>query len=94
MKKTLTLLTMVILLCGFRMPDGDIVTDGDPVDKLLTHMGQPLMKTPDGVITEINQVTGGYVTKVISEIWVYKIDKITYRFKIQGGVIDSITWSR
>jgi hypothetical protein len=87
MKKILFLLA-ALLLCGFRAPNGDIITEGDPEDKLLLDMGQPLTKTTQ---TAVNQFGIQYVT---GQIWVYKLDKITYRFKVENGVITAIEWSR
>ena len=88
MKKTLFLLATLIFLSGFRAPNGDIISDFDPVDKLLLDMGQPLIRTP------VMGTNKWGVQYVISETWVYQIDNLTYRFTIENGVITSIKWTR
>jgi len=88
MKKTLFLFAALFLLSGFRTPNGDIIQEFDPVDKLILDMGQPLVRTPE---IGTNQYGVQYV---IRETLIYKIDNITYRFIVENGVITSINWTR
>jgi hypothetical protein len=87
MRRTPLLIIAFVFLCGFRAPNGEIISDGDPADKLLLNLGNPLIKTNIGIVRQGNL----YVTR---EVWTYQIGDITYRFTIEGGTIVSDEWTR
>ncbi len=89
MKKILFLVLAIILLCGFRAPNGEIIVKGDYVDKLIIHMGKPHMKINMG---SIYNGVGGFILQ--REMWVYRIDDYNYRFTIINGQIVHDHWSR
>lgn len=46
MRKLILLMFMVLLLCGFRAPNGALISKGDLVDKLVVNLGQPIARIP------------------------------------------------
>lgn len=85
--KKLVLLTAFLFLTGFRAPNGEVISRGDPADKLLSSLGRPLMVTSQGVV----QVGDAWVRR---EVWVYKVGGLTYRFTVEGGIVVSEDWKR
>lgn len=91
MKKLLLVLVIVMLLCGFRAPNGNIISKGDFSDKLLINLGEPHMRTDLGLVQ--TRAFGGIVY-IKREVWTYRIDQYNYRFIIQNGQIVDDHWSR
>lgn len=89
MKKILILMLAIILLCGFRAPNGEIIVKGDFVDKLISNMGKPHIKINLG---SVYNAAGGFILQ--REMWVYRIDDYNYRFTIINGQIVHDHWSR
>ena len=91
MKKLSVLAIAVLLLCGFRAPNGNIIFKGELSDKLLMNLGEPHVRTDLGLIQ--TRAFGGIVF-VKREVWMYRIDEYNYRFIIQNGQIVDEHWSR
>lgn len=91
MKKLLLLIVAVMLLSGFRAPNGNIISKGDLSDKLIANLGQPIARTDLGPIQA--RAFGG-VVYIKREVWFYKIDQYNYRFVIENGQIVADHWSR
>lgn len=91
MKKLLCVVIVVVLLCGFRAPNGNIISKGELSDKLLLNLGQPHIRTDLGTIQ--TRAFGGLMY-VKREIWTYRIDDYNYRFVIQNGQIVDENWTR
>jgi len=91
MKKLLLIIIAVILLCGFRAPNGNIISKGDFSDKLLINLGEPNVRTDLGLV-QIRAFGG--IAYIKREVWAYKIDQYNYRFIIENGQIVSDHWSR
>ena len=91
MKKLLLLIVAVILLSGFRAPNGNIISKGDLSDKLIANLGQPTTRTDLGPVQ--TRAFGG-VVYIKREVWHYKIDQYNYRFVIENGQIVADHWSR
>lgn len=89
MKKLFILMIAIMLLCGFRAPNGAIITKGDFIDKLIINMGKPHVKINLG---SIYSATGGFILQ--REMWVYRVDEYNYRFTIINGQIIHDHWSR
>lgn len=89
MKRMILLMFMILLLCGFRAPNGALITRGDLVDKLVINLGQPLTRIP--VATHRSIYPPYHSTR---EIWTYKIKQYTHRFVIDNGVIIHEDWTR
>ncbi|SDY36104.1 DUF2845 domain-containing protein [Nitrosomonas sp. Nm58] len=88
MKKLLLLLATVICLSGFRAPNGNIISSGDLVDKLLANLGEPQARIHLGTFHYRGNI---YITR---EAWTYKIGQYNHRFIIQNGQIVADDWSR
>ncbi len=91
MKKLLYVVIAIVLLCGFRAPNGNIISKGEMSDKLLLNLGQPHVRTDLGTIQM--RAFGGLMF-VKREIWTYRIDDYNYRFVIQNGQIVDEHWTR
>ena len=91
MKKLFILMIAIMLLCGFRAPNGNIISRGDFSDKLLINMGEPHVRTDLGLV-QTRAFSGIFYLK--REVWVYRIDDYNYRFIIQNGQIVDDHWSR
>lgn len=91
MKKLVIIVIAVLLLCGFRAPNGNIISKGDLADKLIVNMGEPHQKTDLGMIQ--TRAFGG-IAYIKREVWFYKIDDYNYRFVIENGRIVADHWSR
>ena len=91
MKKLLFLIIAIMLLCGFRAPNGNIISKGDFPDKLLINLGEPNVRTDLGLIQ--TRAFGGIIY-IKREVWTYKIDQYNYRFIIENGQIVADHWSR
>ncbi len=91
MKKLLFLIIVVMLLCGFRAPNGNIISKGDLSDKLLINLGEPNVRTDLGLVQ--TRAFGGIVY-IKREVWTYRIDQYNYRFIIENGQIVADHWSR
>ncbi len=91
MKKLLCAVIVILLLCGFRAPNGNIISKGEMSDKLLLNLGQPHVRTDLGLIQ--TRAFGGLMY-VKREIWTYRIDDYNYRFVIQNGQIVDEHWTR
>ncbi|MBK7353262.1 MAG: hypothetical protein IPI97_04680 [Nitrosomonas sp.] len=89
MRKLILLMFMVLLLCGFRAPNGALISKGDLVDKLVVNLGQPIARIP--VVTHRSIYPPYYSSR---EIWTYKIKQYNYRFVIDSGVIIHEDWTR
>lgn len=50
MNKLLVLVLAIVLLCGFRAPNGNLISKGDLSDKLLINLGEPHIRTDLGLI--------------------------------------------
>ena len=91
MKKVFIIVIAAFLLCGFRAPNGNIISKGDLADKLIVNMGEPHHKTDLGMIQ--TRAFGG-IAYIKREVWFYKIDDYNYRFVIENGQIVADHWSR
>ncbi len=91
MKKLLILVLAILLLCGFRAPNGNIISKGDMSDKLLMNLGEPHIRTDLGLVQ--TRAFGG-IFYIKREIWSYRIDQYNYRFIIQNGQIVDEHWTR
>lgn len=91
MKKVFIVIVAVMLLCGFRAPNGNIISKGDLPDKLLINLGEPNVRTDPGLVQ--TRAFGGIVY-IEREVWIYKIDQYNYRFVIENGQITADHWSR
>lgn len=91
MKKLLLILLAVLLLTGFRAPNGNIISKGDFSDKLLINLGTPTVRTDLGLVQ--TRAFGG-VVYIKREVWTYKIDQYNYRFIIENGQIVADHWTR
>ena len=91
MKKLLVIVVMVIALCGFRAPNGNIISKGDLADKLILNMGEPHQRIDLGLLQ--TRAFGGIVY-IKREVWLYKIDDYNFRFVIENGQIVSDHWTR
>lgn len=91
MKKLLLLLAAVMLLSGFRAPNGNIISKGDLSDKLLINLGEPTIRTDLGLVQ--TRAFGG-VFYIKREVWTYRIDQYNYRFIIENGQIVADHWLR
>lgn len=87
MKKTVFLALAFLFLTGLRAPNGEIISSGDPADKLLSSLGRPSTVTSQGVV----KVNGAWVRR---EVWIYRVNKITYRFTVEGGIVVNEEWTR
>ena len=91
MKRLFIIILTVLLLCGFRAPNGNIISKGELADKLIANMGEPHQKTDLGMIQ--TRAFGG-IAYIKREVWFYKIDDYNYRFVIENGRIIDDHWSR
>ncbi|HLP80894.1 MAG TPA: hypothetical protein VK141_02735 [Nitrosomonas sp.] len=91
MNKLLVLVLAIVLLCGFRAPNGNLISKGDLSDKLLINLGEPHIRTDLGLIQ--TRAFGG-IMYIKREVWSYRIDDYNYRFVIQNGQIVDEHWSR
>ena len=91
MNKLLVLVLATVLLCGFRAPNGNLISKGDLLDKLLINLGEPHIRTDLGLIQ--TRAFGG-IMYIKREVWSYRIDDYNYRFVIQNGQIVDEHWSR
>ncbi len=91
MKKLLLILVAVMLLSGFRAPNGNIISKGDLSDKLLINLGEPIVRTDLGLVQ--TRAFGG-IFYIKREVWTYRIDEYNYRFIIENGQIVADHWSR
>ncbi|HNH51313.1 MAG TPA: hypothetical protein PLL07_02680 [Nitrosomonas sp.] len=95
MRRMILLMFMVLLLCGFRAPNGALISKGDLVDKLIINLGQPLARSPfvtqRGLYLPYHSGSRGYSVR---EVWIYKVEQYTYRFIIDNGVIVHEDWTR
>ncbi|QOJ23948.1 MAG: hypothetical protein HRU78_10070 [Gammaproteobacteria bacterium] len=94
MKKFFLLLTavaLVMLLSGFRAPNGNIISKGDLADKLLINMGEPHIRMDLGLVQ--TRAFGGIIY-IKREVWTYRIDDYNYRFIIENGQIVADHWTR
>lgn len=48
MIKLFIIILRILLLCGFRAPNGNIISKGDLADKLIVNMGEPHQKNRSG----------------------------------------------
>lgn len=87
MKRIMLLAALMLFLCGFRAPDGEIISEGDPVSKVVEHLGQPLYVSQDAV-----RVIGSDIFK--RETWTYKLEGVTYYLTIEAGKVTEARWSR
>lgn len=78
---------LFIALSGFRAPDGEIISDGDPLSKVLEHLGQPVHVSDDAV----RPIGSEWVKR---ETWTYKLDRETYYLTVEGGKRVAARWSR
>ncbi len=91
MERLLFLISAVMLLCGFRAPNGNIISKGDFLDKLLINLGESNVRTDLGLVQ--TRAFGGIVY-MKREACTYKIDQYNYRFIIENGQIVADHWSR
>ncbi len=82
---------LVVLLSGFRAPNGNIISKGDLADKLLLNMGEPHIRTDLGVVQ--TRAFGGIIS-IKREVWTYRIEDYNYRFIIENGQIVADHWTR
>jgi hypothetical protein len=87
MGKFLALLALAMTLCGFRAPDGEIISDGDEESKIVRHLGRPQYISDDGLIL----IGNAYVKR---ETWTYQIGAETYYLTMEGGKMISSRWTR
>lgn len=78
---------LFVFLSGFRAPDGEIISEGDPVSKVVEHLGQPVYVSQDAV-----RVIGNEYVK--RETWTYKLERETYYLTMEGGKLAGVRWSR
>ena len=91
MKKFLLILLAVMLLSGFRAPNGNIISKGDFSDKLLINLGEPNVRTDLGLVQ--TRAYGGIVY-IKREVWLYRIGQYNHQLIIQNGQIVADHWSR
>ena len=91
MKRVLIVIVAVMLLCGFRAPNGNIISKGDLSDKLLINLGEPNVRTDPGLVQ--TRAFGGIVY-IKREVWIHKIEQYSYRFVIENGQITTDHWSQ
>lgn len=95
MKKMILLMFMILLLCGFRAPNGALISKGDSASKLIMNLGHPLTRsssvTQRGLYLPYHSGSRGYSVR---EVWTYKVEQYTYRFIIDNGVIVYEDWTR
>ena len=91
MKKFLLILLAVMLLSGFRAPNGNIISKGDFSDKLLINLGEPNVRTDLGLVQ--TRAFGG-IAYIKREVWLYRIGQYNHQFIIQNGQIVADHWSR
>jgi hypothetical protein len=82
---------LVVLLSGFRAPNGNIISKGELADKLLINMGEPHIRMDLGLVQ--TRAFGG-IMYIKREVWTYKIDDYSYRFIIENGRIVADHWTR
>lgn len=87
MWRILMMTVLFVFLSGFRAPDGEIISEGDPVSKVLEHLGQPLHVSEDAV----RQIGSDWVKR---ETWTYKLERETYYLTVEGGKLVGARWSR
>lgn len=87
MRRFIALIALASALCGFRAPDGDIISDGDEESKVVEHLGRPQY-----ISTESIAGTGNVYVK--RETWTYKIGAETYYLTMEGGRLVSSRWTR
>lgn len=88
MKKLLLLIITVICLSGFRAPNGNIISRGDLVDKLIVNLGEPYTRIHLGTFLYRGNI---YITR---EAWTYRIGQYNHRFIVENGQIVADDWSR
>lgn len=91
MKKLLVCIVAVICLSGFRAPNGNLISKGDYVDKLLYNLGEPLSRIHIGTI---HRKTYFGIESITREIRWYKINQYNYRFIIENNRIVADHWTR
>jgi hypothetical protein len=67
----LVAMALVVLLSGFRTPNGNIISKGDFSDKLLINMGKSYIRTDLGLVQ--TRAFGG-IMYIKREVWAYRID--------------------
>lgn len=65
MKKLIVIVITVLLLCGFRTPNSNIISKGDLADKLIADMGEPHLVTDLGMI---QARTSGRIASIKREV--------------------------
>lgn len=88
MKKLLLLIAVVICLSGFRAPNGNIISNGDLVDKLIANLGEPRARIHLGTFRYPGNI---HITR---EAWTYRIGQYNHRFIVENGRIVADDWSR
>jgi hypothetical protein len=83
---SLLLLGMVQAEASSLRMDGQLIRAGSPVTDLLRLVGYPEFRTQ--VYTRGSDNSPEY------EIWQYRINDLNYEFRIRGGRIEKIDWSR
>ncbi|BBL72577.1 hypothetical protein [Methylogaea oryzae] len=86
-RKLLLVATASFFLLGLRAPNGELIREGEPADKLLINLGRPLAITSGGLTLGGNTISDG-------QTWTYRIGDIIYRFAIDDGKIISERWDR
>lgn len=88
MKKLLLLIAVVICLSGFRAPNGNIISRGDFVDKLIANLGEPQARIHLDTFHYRGRL---YISR---EAWIYRIGQYNHRFIVENGRIVTEDWSR
>ena len=65
---------------------GELIREGTPATTALRVLGQPELKTtvygcPNGCAPD-------------HEVWSYRVKDLNYEFRIRGGRVESVQWSR
>ena len=90
MKKLLLFILIVVCLSGFRAPNGNLISRGDYVDKLLFNLGEPLSRIH---ISTIQLKTYYGFETITREIWTYRIGQYNQRFIVENNRIIADRWS-
>jgi hypothetical protein len=65
---------------------GELIREGTPVTTMIRLIGPPEHRSvvyacPDGCAPD-------------HEIWLYRVNDLNYRFRIRGGKVENVEWSR
>ena len=81
--------TVSMAHAGIRTPDGQLISTGHSVAKLIKYLGKPISKS-----SSYGCLNRRCSKKVRIESWIYDYDKRFWTIKIANGVIIDTEWTR